>query len=60
MILEDPLDQFEEQEALQIMNFLVKPEHPWTLIVVSSHKRWEKTCQEFIQLKQGTMSIISN
>ncbi|GFZ92126.1 ABC transporter ATP-binding protein [Aquaticitalea lipolytica] len=60
LILEDPLDQFEEQEALQIMNFLVKPEHPWTLIVVSSHKRWEKTCQEFIQLKQGTMSIISN
>ncbi|MBT8265337.1 MAG: ATP-binding cassette domain-containing protein [Bacteroidia bacterium] len=56
LILENPLDQFENEEAVRIMNFLTDKSHNWTLIVVSMSKGWEKICDQTITLKQGKIS----
>ena len=38
MILEDPLDQFNLEETVRIINYLTDIKRPWALIVVSSKK----------------------
>ena len=42
MILEDPLDQFNLEETISIINYLTDEKRPWSLIVVSSKKRKDK------------------
>lgn len=53
LILEDPLDQFETEEAMQIINFLSDKKRPWTLIVSSINDRWIDKCSNTITLKEG-------
>jgi ABC-type bacteriocin/lantibiotic exporter with double-glycine peptidase domain len=53
LILEDPLEHFEKDEALELIEFLTDAAHPWTLIVVSFNKDWASNCSETITLKQG-------
>mgnify|MGYP000300715890 CR=1 FL=1 len=53
LILEDPLDQFEAEEAAKVMDFLTSKENPWTLIVVSSNERWRNACNTTVVLKNG-------
>lgn len=53
LILEDPLDQFVEEEANQIMDFLTNPIHNWTIVVVSQNSRWERECKQLIELSEG-------
>jgi ABC-type bacteriocin/lantibiotic exporter with double-glycine peptidase domain len=53
LILEDPLDQFEIEEAKQIINFLTDKNRPWTLIVSSMNNRWLDKCTKTITLKEG-------
>lgn len=53
LILEDPLDQFEIDEAKQIINFLTDKNRPWTLIVSSMNNRWIDKCSNTITLKEG-------
>jgi ABC-type bacteriocin/lantibiotic exporter with double-glycine peptidase domain len=53
LILEDPLDQFVEEEANRIMEFLTSPSNNWTVVVVSQNSRWEKVCQHTMELSEG-------
>ncbi|MDB9755225.1 ATP-binding cassette domain-containing protein [Winogradskyella sp.] len=53
LILEDPLEHFEKDEALELIKFLTDSSHPWTLIVVSFNKDWASNCTESITLKKG-------
>ncbi len=53
LLFEDPLEQFEEEEANQIMDFLTQESHDWAMIVVSQNTRWEKFCQNTIELDGG-------
>lgn len=55
LILENPLDLFEEQEANQIIDYLSLKTHPWSLIIVSNNKSWEKKCNKKITLKNGVI-----
>ena len=55
LILKDPLDQFEEQEALRIMDFLSDPSNPWALVVVSQNPKWIKRCGRIITLDNGKL-----
>ncbi|WKX74763.1 peptidase domain-containing ABC transporter [Zobellia laminariae] len=50
LLLDDPLDQFDEVEAERIMKFLTNKSNPWALIVVSNDLRWLKACQKIITL----------
>jgi ABC-type bacteriocin/lantibiotic exporter with double-glycine peptidase domain len=58
LILKDPLDQFDEGEAMRIMDFLTDPSNGWSLIVVSQNDRWLKKCGRVVTMENG--SIISD
>lgn len=53
MILEDPLDHFNEDEAREIIDFLTDKSHPWALVVVSINDYWRQKCNEIITLEDG-------
>ena len=53
LLLKDPLDQFNETEASEIMDFLVDPENPWALIVVSENSKWASHCQRIVNMHNG-------
>ena len=59
MILEDPLDQFNLEETVRIINYLTDIKRPWTLIVVSSKKSWRTQCNETITLEKGEIKSIN-
>jgi ABC-type bacteriocin/lantibiotic exporter with double-glycine peptidase domain len=56
LILEDPLDQFDKQEAMKIIRFLTNPAQPWSLIVVSNNEIWKKNCNKLIILNKGIIT----
>ena len=58
LILEDPLDQLEKQEAKKIIDFITKPSQTWSLIIVSSNDSWKEKCNKKITLKKGV--IVNN
>nr|WP_321226009.1 ATP-binding cassette domain-containing protein [uncultured Psychroserpens sp.] len=58
LLLKDPLDQFEKEEAHSIMKFLTDRNNPWSLVVVSYNLDWKNNCTRIINLEQG--KIVSN
>lgn len=53
LILKDPLDQFKESEAVEIMNFLSDPNNGWALMVVSANLKWADKCTRVITMENG-------
>lgn len=53
LILKDPLDQFKEEEASEIMGFLSDPANGWALLVVSANLRWADRCTRIITMENG-------
>lgn len=53
LILKDPLDQFDEKEALRIIDFLSDRSNNWALVVVSQNDRWKERCNRVITLDNG-------
>ncbi|CAL2085321.1 peptidase domain-containing ABC transporter [Tenacibaculum sp. 190524A05c] len=53
LILEDPLDQFQQKETQAIIDYLTSSERPWSLIVVSSNDNWKSRCNKHIVLEKG-------
>jgi ABC-type bacteriocin/lantibiotic exporter with double-glycine peptidase domain len=58
MILEDPLDQFNLDETVSIINYLTDVKRPWALLVVSSKKSWSSKCNQTITLEKGEIKSI--
>jgi len=56
LLLKDPLDHFEQEEAQRIMTYLSDPKHPWALIVVSRNEFWKKVCNQTITLNQKNIN----
>lgn len=53
LILKDPLDQFREEEAIEIMDFLSDSSNGWALLVVSENARWANHCTRVITMENG-------
>jgi ABC-type bacteriocin/lantibiotic exporter with double-glycine peptidase domain len=53
LILNDPLNQFDELEALQIIKFLTDSSNPWALVVVSQDQKWLGHFEKVITLDNG-------
>ncbi|MEJ1221174.1 peptidase domain-containing ABC transporter [Sediminicola sp. 1XM1-17] len=53
LILKDPLDQLDEKEAVQIMDFLTDRNNPWALVVVSRDPNWVSRCERKIIVEEG-------
>ena len=59
LILEDPLDQFKQEETQKIIQYLSSPKQPWSLIVVSNNKAWKQQCNKHITLENGAIKNIT-
>lgn len=55
LILEDPLEHFEQDEAKDVIEFLSAPERPWVLVVVGTNKTWEQYCTRIVTLENGKL-----
>ncbi|WP_299364689.1 peptidase domain-containing ABC transporter [Winogradskyella sp.] len=53
LLLEDPLEHFEREEAQELIKFLTDDSNPWTLIVVSFNNDWASECTDTVTLKRG-------
>lgn len=55
LILKDPLDQFVEKEATEIMDFLTDGSNGWALVIVSSNPKWIERCGRIITMENGKL-----
>jgi ABC-type bacteriocin/lantibiotic exporter with double-glycine peptidase domain len=53
LILKDPLDHFNPEEANQIIDFLSDRANPWALVVVSHNPGWKNRCTRIITMNNG-------
>ncbi|WP_445383945.1 peptidase domain-containing ABC transporter [Robiginitalea sp. IMCC44478] len=53
LVLKDPLDHFNEEESIEIMDFLTDPANGWALIVVSENARWASRCNRVVHMSEG-------
>lgn len=53
LILKDPLNQFDELEALRTIEFLTEESNPWALIIVSQDEKWLNRCGRIITMDNG-------
>lgn len=53
LVLKDPIELFEEPEAIRLMDFLTDSAHPWGLVVVSQHPLWSQRCNQIILIEDG-------
>lgn len=56
LILKEPLELFEEEEAERLLKFFTDPSHSWSIVVASRNKYWEKHCDETVVLENGQIS----
>ncbi len=56
LILKDPLDHFDRDEARRIMAFLTDRSNPWALIVVSHNADWKGQCGRIITMSNGKIT----
>lgn len=57
LLLKDPLEQFESEEALKIMDFLTDSSNPWALVIVSYNMDWKTKCTRVINLENGKIEL---
>lgn len=55
LILKEPLEHFDNQEANDIRKFLTNDDRPWTLVVVSQNPGWIKSCSTVYTLENGQL-----
>ena len=60
LLLKDPLEHFEKEEAERIISFLTAPERPWALVVSTRNKLWQKHCTQTIQISEGNINPKKN
>ncbi|WP_074408431.1 MULTISPECIES: peptidase domain-containing ABC transporter [Aquimarina] len=53
LLLKDPLEHFEIDEASRIIKYLTAPERPWVLIISSQNGQWENYCNQTIKISEG-------
>lgn len=53
LILKEPLDQLDSEEAISIMDFLSDTSNSWSLVIVSHDKNWQTRVDSIITLDKG-------
>ena len=60
LILKDPLEYFDDEEAKRIINYLASPERSWALIVSGNNPLWKQNCTRTILLDNGIIMKNNN
>lgn len=53
LLLEEPLEHFQDEETKRIIKYITAPEHPWSLVVVSYNNEWANNCSQIVNLSKG-------
>jgi len=53
LFLENPMDKIDVQSCKEIMDYLVEPQHPWTLIVTSKNTYFKQIFPQIIEIEKG-------
>lgn len=57
LVLKDPTEDLQEEDAEKIIDFLTSPDRPWALVVVSNNEDWNDKCNRFFFMDNGEMTI---
>jgi len=60
LILKDPLEYFDDEEAKRIINYLASPERNWALVVSGNNPLWKQNCTRTILLDNGIIMKNNN
>jgi ABC-type bacteriocin/lantibiotic exporter with double-glycine peptidase domain len=55
LLLKDPLEHFEKEEAAQIIAYITSAERPWALVVSGQNELWKQHCNHRIEISGGTI-----
>lgn len=53
LILKDPLEPFESEEAMKIFKFLTSGENKWSILVASQNPVWDSVSDKTVNLEYG-------
>lgn len=56
LLLKDPLEYFQAEEAKRIIKYLSSPERNWAMIVSSNNPLWRENCTKTIVLNNGIVT----
>lgn len=56
LLLKDPLEHFEPEEAKHIIEYLTSPERDWAVVVASRNPIWKENCTSTIALTDGAIT----
>ena len=56
LLLKDPLEHFEVEEAERIISYLTSSERPWALVVSSRNSLWAAYCNQTIKISEGIIT----
>jgi predicted ABC-type transport system involved in lysophospholipase L1 biosynthesis ATPase subunit len=57
LVLKDPTEDLQEDDAKKIVDFLASPERPWALVVVSNNPKWKNKCTRRLFIDNGEITI---
>lgn len=60
LLLKDPLEHFDPEEAKDIIKYLTDEKQPWALVVSTRTELWKLYCSKELKLVGGTLKTIKN
>ena len=60
LFLEDPFDKMDNDQAKEIIDFILSKENNWTVIVTSKSEYWKQKCERIITLEKGRLISDTN
>ena len=60
LLLKDPLEHLEHEQAKAIVDYLTHESQPWAIVVSSGSPLWKRNCSQTIQLIEGTLKTKGN
>ncbi|PQJ23441.1 peptidase domain-containing ABC transporter [Tenacibaculum sp. SG-28] len=57
LLLKDPLEYFDPEEAKEIINYLTNDAQNWSIVIVTNNPLWKTKCSKTLVLNQGNLNI---
>ena len=55
LLIENQMSSFEENDRIEIVNFLTDKKNGWTMITISNDRYMQEKCDETIQMNKGSI-----
>jgi len=54
LLLNHPIEYFDSECGEKVVDYLTDPKHPWSIVVISKNKLWEKSFERY-KMQEGTL-----